>query len=82
MNGNEKMTKIVDQLEHYISEAVSHYWLTRQAQREIQKKRRISDAGLRSATTGGAQMDGFINLFTRLVIDAGIDEKFVFRKKS
>ncbi|HUT72733.1 MAG TPA: PaeR7I family type II restriction endonuclease [Desulfatiglandales bacterium] len=40
------------------------------------------DAGLRSAVTGGAQMDGFINLFTKLVLSAGIDEGFVFRKKA
>jgi hypothetical protein len=72
----------MDTLEQQIAEAVAHYWLTRKAQTERQKKRGISDAGLRSAVTGGAQMDGFINLFTNLIVDAGIDNRFLFRKKS
>jgi len=76
------MTRIMDTLELQIAEAVAHYWLTRKAQTEKQKKRGISDAGLRSAVTGGAQMDGFINLFTNLIVDAGIDNRFLFRKKS
>lgn len=76
------MTRIMDTLEQQIAEAVAHYWLTRKAQTERQKKRGISDAGLRSAVTGGAQMDGFINLFTNLIVDTGIDNRFLFRKKS
>ena len=76
------MTRIMDTLEQQIAEAVAHYWLTRKAQTQRQKKRGISDAGLRSAVTGGAQMDGFINLFTNLIVDAGIDNRFLFRKKS
>ena len=76
------MTTILDNLEHHIAEAVAHYWLTRKAQRQRQEKRGISDAGLRSAVTGGARMDGFINLFTDLIVDAGIDNRFIFRKKS
>lgn len=52
-----------DKLESYISKAVAHYWITRQAQKVKQNKRGVSDAGLRSAVTGGAQMDGFIELF-------------------
>ena len=34
--------------------------------------RGVSDSGLRSAVTGGAQMDGFINLFKGLIVDTGI----------
>jgi len=33
----------------------------------------VSDAGLRSAVTGSAQMDRFIVLFKDLIVDAGID---------
>jgi len=72
----------MDTLDQQMAEAVAHYWLTRKAQREKQIDRGISDAGLRSAVTGGAQMDGFIQLFTDLIVDAGIDDKFIFRKKS
>jgi hypothetical protein len=73
---------IMDTLEQQMAKAVGQYWLTRKAQRERQTERGISDAGLRSAVTGGAQMDGFINLFTNLVVSAGINDKFIFRKKS
>lgn len=65
--------RIMDTLEQQMAEAVALYWLTRKAQRERQRGRGIADAGLRSAVTGGAQMDGFINLFTNLVVEAGID---------
>ena len=76
------MTKIIDSLEKHIAEAVAHYWLTRRAQRQKQKKRGVSDAGLRSAVTGGAQMDGFINLFTKLILETGLDKRYVSRKKA
>ncbi|MFH1951207.1 MAG: PaeR7I family type II restriction endonuclease [Pseudomonadota bacterium] len=36
-----------------------------------QKNRGVSDAGLRSAVTGGAQMDGFITLFRDFVTAHG-----------
>lgn len=74
------MTKPIDSLESHISGAVAHYWRTRKAQGEKQKTTGISDAGLRSAVTGGAQMDGFIRLFTKIVVDAGLEERYVFTK--
>lgn len=64
------------------SKAVAHYWRTRSAQRTKQKKGGKADQGLRGAVTGGAQMDGFIDLFCEVVIQAGIPEQYVFRKKS
>jgi hypothetical protein len=76
------MTVIIDKLEKHVAAAVSHYWQTRKAQRDRQKQRGISDAGLRSAVTGGAQMDGFINLFERLIVDSGINSRYIFRKKA
>ena len=72
---------IIDNIDKYISEAVEHYWRTRRLQRERQKKRGVNDAGLRSAVTGGAQMDGFIDLFTRLIIESGVKEEFIFYKR-
>lgn len=75
------MTKLIDNLEKHISEAVAHYWQTRKAQRERQKNRGVADAGLRGAVTGGAQMDGFIDLFTKIIVDAGMDEGYIFRKR-
>ena len=75
------MKKIIGNPENHISNAVCHYWKIRKMQTEKQKNKGISDAGLRSAVTGGAQMDGFINLFSKIIVEAGIKEKHVFRKK-
>jgi Restriction endonuclease XhoI len=76
------MQKIFDDIEKHVAQAVSHYWLTRKAQKDKQKRSRVSDAGLRSAVTGGAQMDGFITLFKDLIVDAGIDKDYIREKKS
>lgn len=73
---------ILQQIEKYTSRAVAHYWQTRAAQRRKQEQSGKADQGLRSAVTGGAQMDGFIDLFTALVTEAGIPEQFIFRKKT
>lgn len=62
--------------------AVAHYWKTRQGQRDKQQQTGKADQGLRSAVTGGAQMDGFIDMFTELITDSGISERYVFRKKA
>ncbi len=82
MNLDGKMPEIMDRLDKRIGEAVAHYWLTRKVQKEKQKKRGVSDAGLRSAVTGGARMDGFINLFTSLILESGIDAGAIFRKRA
>jgi len=62
--------------------AVAHYWKTRAGQRDRQRQIGTADQGLRSAVTGGAQMDGFIDLFTELIVSIGIPEQFVFRKRA
>lgn len=62
--------------------AVAHYWRTRATQRRKQQENRKADQGSRSAVTGGSQMDGFIELFSDLVIDCGIPPEVVFRKKA
>jgi hypothetical protein len=64
------------------AKAVSHYWQTRAVQRQKQESGGKADQGLRSAVTGGAQMDGFIDLFSEAITQAGISERFIFRKKA
>ena len=76
------MPSIIENINQHVAKAVSHYWLTRRAQKEKQKKRGVSDAGLRSAVTGGAQMDGFIRLFRGLIVDSGIDSQYIYEKKA
>lgn len=75
------MTKIIANLENNISNAVAHYWQTRKLQTERQKNKGFSDAGSRSAVTGGAQMDGFIHLLTEIIVEAGMNGKCVFGGK-
>ena len=60
------------------SQAVAHYWMTRKAQQDKQMLTGRADQGARSAVTGGAQMDGFIQLFTKIITDAGMDSRYIF----
>ena len=76
------MEKILRDLQDPVSKAVSHYWSTRENQAKKQESSGRADQGLRSAVTGGAQMDGFISLLTEIIVDSGIDERFIFHKKN
>ncbi|MCX5850630.1 MAG: restriction endonuclease [Deltaproteobacteria bacterium] len=69
-------------LKQKVGNAVSHYWQTRSVQRQKQQQRGRADQGLRSAVTGGAHMDGFIDLFTELIITSGLRKEFIFRKRA
>lgn len=77
-----KLENILNDLSRRTGQAVAHYWETRTGQRDRQLQAGRADQGLRSAVTGGAQMDGFIDLFTDLIVAAGIPEHFIFRKKA
>jgi hypothetical protein len=61
-----------------VGKAVSIYWSTRRRQLAKQDASGQRDQGSRSAVTGGAQMDGFINLLTGLIEDAGIKSQHIF----
>lgn len=73
---------ILHDLNKKISQAVACYWRTRASQQRKQEKGGRSDQGLRSAVTGGAHMDGFIDLITDLITHTGISKQYVFRKKA
>lgn len=73
---------ILAELPKHTREAVRHYWRTRASQSKKQHAAGVSDQGLRSAVTGGAQMDGFIELLTRLAIEAGIDRSHIYYQDS
>ncbi len=84
---NNKIPKMDDdEITRLISDAtrkaIAFYWQTRAAQRKKQETGGKIDQGLRSAVTGGAQMDGFIDLFTEFVTHAGIPQTCVFRKRA
>ena len=59
------------------SDAVAYYWMTRKAQQDKQIETGRADQGTRSAVTGGAQMDGFIRLFTKIITAAGMDARYI-----
>ena len=58
------MEKILGNLSDRVAKAVAVYWATREHQARKQENSGRADQGLRSAVTGGAQMDGFITLMS------------------
>ena len=74
--------EILQHLHALSAKAVAHYWQTRSTQRKKQEQAGKADQGLRSAVTGGAQMNGFTDLFTELITQSGMPERYVFRKKA
>jgi hypothetical protein len=74
--------KTLENLETHTRKAVAHYWRTRSAQRKKQQQAGKLDQGLRGAVTGGAQMDGFIKLFTSLICDSGIARECLFCERA
>jgi hypothetical protein len=77
-----KENRALNEIDSRTSQAVAHYWTTRAAQQKKQQQSGRLDQGLRGAVTGGAQMDGFIQLFTDLITDSGLSPQFIYRKKA
>lgn len=63
-----------------LAKAVSHFWSTRSRQGETQGRSTGSrDYGSRPEVTGGAQMDGFVELVAGLIDESGIPEAAIHR---
>lgn len=71
-----------EHIERAVADAVAHYWITRRRQQDKQESSGRTDQGFRGAVTGGAQMDGFIQLLTRIVADAGVQADCVFYRRA
>jgi hypothetical protein len=67
-----------NKLDRRVTKAVRSYWATRQSQSAKQASSGQRDQGARSAVTGRAQMDGFINLVTDMILEAGIKQEHIF----
>jgi hypothetical protein len=70
------------EIEKRLHGAIKHFWGTRETQ--AQKQGGVSgskDAGTRSAVTGGAQMNGFINLVRDLLCENGLAKAHVYCEK-
>lgn len=72
----------IDDLQTKLRKAISSYWAIREAQSKKQKELGNSDQGARSAVTGGAQMDGVIQLITDIIQESGILKDSIFYNKS
>lgn len=61
------------------SDAVRHFWSTRdqQAKRQV-REGSSSDQGARSAVTGGRQMDGFVTKIADLMMQAGVPKTSIY----
>ncbi len=64
-------------LEKRVSKAVKHFWETRAGQSESAK----GHGSGRDAVVGGAQMDGFVDLVEELLIESGISDATIHRKR-
>jgi hypothetical protein len=69
-------------IEAMVSRAVRRFWATRAKQAEKQSAQGVRDQGARSAVTGGAQMDGFIEGLAGLIRDAGVNDASMFRNRA
>jgi len=66
-------------LEEKVRLAIKHFWNTRETQLQKQGSQTGQrDAGTRAAVTGGAQMDGFINLVKELLCQNGLPTAHVY----
>ncbi len=66
-------------LDASVQAAVRHFWDTRSTQARKQRQAGSVDQGARSAVTGGAQMNGFIDLFAELALWAGARPENILR---
>jgi hypothetical protein len=66
-----------------IQKAVKFFWNTREVQAAKQgTSSGVRDAGARSAVTGGAQMNGFVQLVYEVLCDAGLPKTQIHYEKS
>ncbi len=75
MAGNDYLVQAVQQ-------AVRHFWRTRERQARAQgRESGKRDRGARSTVTGGAHLDGFADLIKRLIVEGGVSDIAVHRRR-
>jgi len=67
-----------DNYQALIKSAVRHFWKTRGTQKNSKNKK--ADQGNRGAVTGGKQLDGFIDLLSKVSIDMGVPKDWIYTK--
>jgi hypothetical protein len=72
----------LNDLQTRLAAAVRQFWKTRLRQAKKQGSRTgKKDQGTRSAVTGGAQMDGFIELVGQILAESGLPDAAIYQKK-
>jgi hypothetical protein len=69
-------------LDSRVSLAIRHFWVTRRRQGQQQGRTGRRDRGARTAVTGGAQLDEFVELIAQCLIDNDIPKPAVYRKRN
>lgn len=76
------MTREMNDLQRRLAAAIKHFWRTRREQHRKQGARSGKrDQGARGAVTGGAQLDGIVKLVSEILVESGIRDSTIFRKK-
>ncbi len=67
-----------DKMKRKVRQAVRFFWESRRSQASRQEFAGKKDQGSRGAVTGGAQMDGFISIFSQLAQESGVPTDSIF----
>jgi hypothetical protein len=65
-------------MEQRIRKAIQFFWSTRDVQISRQVASDIHDQGNRGAVTGGKQLDGFLDLIRKILIENTVSTEFIF----
>ncbi|HUU09805.1 MAG TPA: PaeR7I family type II restriction endonuclease [Phycisphaerae bacterium] len=65
-------------LDRMMPEGVKHFWKARTRAAEGQKERGVADQGSRSGVTAGKNLDGFIVMVRKIIVDNGIAKADVY----
>lgn len=66
-----------------LKKAIKHFWKSRATQQRRQgASTGTKDQGFRSAVTGGKQLDGFIQLISRILTASGLDEHSIYTRET
>ena len=67
----------LDAFDEMMASAVRHFWRQRARATKNQEKRGVVDQGNRSGVTSGKNMDGFISMVNKIIIDNGAKDSHI-----
>jgi len=66
------MSASIKPFEKYMPKAIKHFWAARQIAAAKQKARGARDQGNRASVTAGKNLDGFVEMVKRLIVENGV----------